>query len=160
MTTFTLLHVLISFVGIASGFVVLGGLLAGRRLEHWTEVFLVTTIATSATGFGFPFEKLLPSHVIGGISLVILALAVYALYARGLAGRWRLVYVISVVAAQYLNFFVLVVQAFLKVPVFHDAAPTQSEPAFAITQLVVLACFVALGYQAATRFRPETAPPR
>lgn len=151
MNTYTLVHVALSLVGIASGLVVLLGLLAGKRLNASTGVFLVTTAATSVTGYGFPFDHLLPSHIVGAISLVVLALAVYAYYARHLAGPWRATYVVCAVVALYLNVFVLVVQSFLKVPAFHDLAPTQSEPPFAVAQLAVLGLFIVLGTLAVRR---------
>jgi hypothetical protein len=150
-------HVAISLVGIASGFVVIWGLLAGKRLDAWTAVFLATTGATSVTGFFLPAEKLLPSHVFGIVSLVALAIAIVARYPRRMAGPWRLTYVVTAVIAQYLNFFVLIVQSFQKVPVLHDLAPTQSEPPFAIAQLIALVLFVALGVLAAKRFRVGSA---
>jgi hypothetical protein len=155
MTTYTLVHVLISLVGILSGFVVLSGLLTAKRLNGWTALFLATTVATSATGFGFPFERLLPSHLVGIVSLVVLAVAIFARYVRQLAGAWRKVYVIGAVVALYLNVFVFIVQAFLKMPALKAIAPTQSEPPFKITQLVVLAIFIVLGVVAALRFRSE-----
>lgn len=151
LAIYTLVHVLISLAGIASGLVVLGGLLKGQRLESWTRVFLVTTVATSVTGYGFPFEHLLPSHIVGAISLVVLAVAIYARYARRLAGVWRVIYVVTAVLALYLNVFVLVVQLFLKVAALHALAPTQSEPPFGIAQLTVLVLFLALGTLAARR---------
>ena len=151
LATYTLVHVVISLVGIGSGLVVLLGLLAGKRLNLSTALFLVTTAATSITGYGFPFTHLLPSHVVGAISLVVLAVAIYARYARHLAGAWRATYVICAVAALYFNVFVLVVQAFLKVPALHSLAPTQSEPPFAVAQLVVLALFLLLGTLAVRR---------
>src|SRR6266550_3854360 len=123
--TYTLVHVVISLVGIGSGFVVLYGLLTGKRLDRWTAVFLATTVATSVTGFGFPVHKLLPSHVVGTISLVVLAIAIPARYSFHLAGPWRRVYVIGAVTALYLNVFVLIVQSFLKVPALKALAPTQ-----------------------------------
>jgi hypothetical protein len=153
LATFTLVHVAISLAGIGSGLVVALGLLSGKRLDGWTAVFLATTVATSVTGFGFPFDHLLPSHFVGGISLLVLALAIFARYGRGLAGGWRRVYVIAAVVALYLNVFVLVVQLFRRVPVLEALAPTQSEPPFAAAQLAVLALFVALGVTAAIRFR-------
>ena len=153
LAAYTIVHVLISLLGIASGLVVLAGLLAGTRLDSWTLLFLVTTVATSVTGYGFPFEHLLPSHVVGAISLVVLALAIYARYARHMAGAWRVVYVICAVLALYLNVFVLVVQLFLKVPALHALAPTQAEPPFGVTQLVVLLLFLVLGGIAARRSR-------
>jgi hypothetical protein len=151
MTTYTLVHVVLSLVGIGSGLVVLLGLLAGKRLNVSTAIFLATTVATSLTGYGFPFEHLLPSHIVGAISLVLLALAIYALYARHLARGWRTVYVIGAVAALYLNVFVLVVQSFMKVPALHELAPTQSEPPFAVAQLIVLVVFIVLGWLAVRR---------
>ena len=156
MTTFTFVHGVISLVGILSGLVVLFGLIAGKRLDGWTALFLITTVATSVTGFMFPFHKLLPSHVVGGISLVVLAIAIYARYSRHLAGGWRRTYVISSAIALYLNVFVLVVQLFEKVPALNALAPTQSELPFKITQLVVLAIFVVLGIFAARGFRERT----
>ena len=151
LATYTSVHVVISLVVIGSGLVVLLGLLAGKRLNLSTALFLVTTAATSITGYGFPFTHLLPSHVVGAISLVVLAVAIYARYARHLAGAWRATYVICAVAALYFNVFVLVVQAFLKVPALHSLAPTQSEPPFAVAQLVVLALFILLGTLAGRR---------
>ncbi len=124
MTTFTVVHVVLSLIGILSGFLVLGALLVGRRLAGWTEVFLATTVVTSATGFGFPFERFLPSHGLGIVSLIVLAAAIWALYNRRLAGPWRATYVITAVVALYLNVVVLIVQAFLKVPALNQAAPT------------------------------------
>ena len=155
-TTFTFVHVVISLAGILSGLVVLFGLIAGKRLDGWTALFLITTVATSVTGFMFPFHKLLPSHVVGAISLMVLAIAILARYSRHLAGGWRLTYVISAVIALYLNVFVLIVQLFEKVPALNALAPTQSELPFKITQLVVLAIFVVLGIFAARGFREQT----
>jgi hypothetical protein len=154
--TFTFVHVVISLVGILSGLVVLFGLIAGKSLDGWTALFLLTTVATSVTGFMFPFHKLLPSHVVGAISLVVLSIAILARYSRHLAGGWRRTYVISAVIALYLNVFVLVVQLFEKVPALNALAPTQSEPPFKITQIVVLAIFVVLGIFAAKGFRERT----
>ena len=153
MTTFTIVHVVFSLVGIISGFVVAAGLLSSKRLDGWTMLFLTTTLATSLTGFGFPVERLLPSHVVGALSVVVLAAAIFARYVRLLAGGWRGIYVVTAVAALYFNVFVLVVQLFLKVPALNALAPTQSEPPFAIAQLIVLVAFVALGIAAVRRFR-------
>jgi hypothetical protein len=157
MTTlaFTLVHVMISLVGIVSGFVVIFGLLAGKRLDRWTALFLTSTVVTSVTGFGFPFDHLLPSHKVGIISLVVLTVAILARHAFHLAGAWRWIYVVSAAIALYLNVFVLVVQAFEKVPSLKAMAPTQSEPPFLVTQLVVLALFIALTILALKRFRGE-----
>ncbi len=152
-STFTFLHVLLSLVGIAAGMIVALGLLAGRRLHGWTVVFLVATAATSVTGFGFPFDRLLPSHVIGILSLALLTGAILARYVFRLAGAWRVTYVVCAAAALYLNAFVLVVQAFLKVPALRVAAPQQTEPLFVSVQVVVLLISVALTIIAALRFR-------
>ena len=154
-STFTLVHVLISLVGIASGLVVVFGLLTGKRLDGWTALFLATTVATSVTGFGFPFDHLLPSHKVGIISLALLAIAILARYAFHLRGVWRRIYVTTAVAALYLNVFVGVVQAFLKVPALHALAPKQTEPPFLVTQLVVLVLFIVIGIMAAKRFHGE-----
>jgi hypothetical protein len=155
LATYTLVHVVISLVGIASGLVVLVGLLSARRLEGWTRLFLATTVATSLTGFGFPVEHLLPSHIVGAISLVVLAVAIAARYAFHLRGGWRRTYVGTAVLALYLNVFVGVVQAFLNVPALKALAPKQTEPPFVISQGVVLVVFVVLGVMAAIRFRGE-----
>jgi hypothetical protein len=153
LATYTLLHIVISLVGIGSGLVVVFGMIAGKRLDGWTAVFLTTTVATSVTGFGFPFDHLLPSHIVGCLSLVVLALAIFARYGRRLAGAWRTTFAISAVVALYFNVFVLIVQSFLKVPALHALAPTGSEPPFAITQGLVLLLFIALGTFATIRFR-------
>src|SRR5580700_899586 len=116
LTIFTLAHVVISLIGIFSGLVVAYGFLAGKLLDGWTAAFLTSTVLTSVTGFLFPFHHLLPSHIVGVISLVILAIAIFARYGRKLTGGWRATYVVSAMAALYLNVFVLVVQLFLKVP--------------------------------------------
>ena len=157
LATYTLVHVLISLVGIGSGLVVLFGMLSGKRLDGWTALFLASTVATSVTGFGFPFHGLLPPHKVGILSLVLLALAILARYPLRLAGAWRRVYVICAALALYLNVFVLVVQAFQKVPALHAMAPKQTEPPFLVAQGVVLALFVVLGALAAIRFRGEPA---
>ena len=158
MKTFTLIHVVISLVGILSGFIVLFGMLTAKRLNRWTALFLATTVATSVTGFGFPFDHLLPSHKVGIISLVVLAVAIFARYRRNLACAWRKTYVVSAVLALYLNVFVLIVQAFLKIPALKNIAPTQNDPPFKLTQLVVLVTFIALGIVATIRFRCEPTP--
>lgn len=157
LSTFTLVHVLISLAGIGTGFIVVIGLLTGQRLERWTATFLTTTVLTSATGYLFPFEKLLPSHIVGAISLVVLAVAIVAKYRQHLAGRWRGVYVITAIIALYLNVFVAVVQAFAKVPSLKALAPTQTEPPFAVAQLLVLIVFIALTYFGFKKFHPDSA---
>jgi hypothetical protein len=156
ITTFTLIHVVLSLVGIFAGLVVAGGLVAGKRLNGWTGVFLVTTVATSVTGFGFPFVEFLPSHAVGIISLVVLAAVIVARYLKHLAGPWRVIYGVGTVLALYLNAFVLLAQLFRRLPALIDAAPTQKEPPFLATQLIVLALFVWLGRAAVKGFRAET----
>jgi hypothetical protein len=158
LKTFTLIHVVISLVGIGSGFVVAYGLFTGKRLNGWTALFLATTVATSVTGFGFPFDHLSPAHKVGIISLVVLAIAILARYAFHLAGAWRWIYAVTALVALYLNVFVLIVQVFQKVPALKAMAPTQTEPPFLFTQLVVLVLFVTLAIIAAIRFRIEPVP--
>jgi len=154
-STFTLVHVLLSLAGIGSGFIVVFGLLVGKRLDGWTAIFLVTTVLTSLTGFLFPFEHLLPSHVIGILSLLVLAIAILARYALHLEHAWRWIYVVCAVLALYLNVFVAVVQAFLKVPGLKALAPTQKEPPFLLAQLVLMALFIVLAIFSVKKFRNE-----
>jgi hypothetical protein len=160
LTILTLTHVAISLVAIFSGFVVMFGLLGGKHLDGWTTFFLAATVATSLTGFFFPFRGVTPAFITGVVSLVVLAVAIFALYARTLAGAWRKTYVFSAVFALYLNVFVLVVQAFLKIPALKRIAPTQNDPPFKLTQLVVLVAFVALGIASAIRFRITPVSPK
>lgn len=150
---FTLIHVVISVLGIIAGLVVVGGLMAGARLDTWTALFLATTILTSVTGFGFPFTKVSPPHVVGALSLVVLAVCLAARYWKHLEGGWRATYVITAVVALYLNVFVLVVQLFVKTPPLVQLAPTQQEAPFAVTQALVFALFVWLGWAALRGFR-------
>ncbi len=152
---YTLSHVIISLIGIFCGLVVLFGLLVRKRLDGWTKWFLITTVLTSVTGFFFPFHGFTPAHGVGIISLLVLAVAIFARYPRQLAGHWRWIYVVTAVIALYFNVFVAVVQAFEKVPALKVMAPTQTEPPFKLTQLVVLSLFVVLGIVAAIRFRNE-----
>ena len=152
---FTLFHVALSLVGIAAGVVVLAGLLVAERRDGWTSVFLITTAATSVTGFMFPFHGFTPGIAIGILSVIILAIAIPARYHFHLAGAWRRTYVITAVLALYLNVFVLVVQLFRRVPALKAIAPTQSEPPFAVTQLAVLVLFLVLGTLATIRFQHE-----
>ncbi len=153
MDAYTLLHVAISLASIVSGFVVLAGMMRGQPLDRFTGLFIGTTVATSSTGFGFPFDHLLPSHFVGIISLVVLAIAIVARYGYRLAGSWRRIYVITATLALYFNVFVLVVQLFRRVPGLTAIAPTQSEPPFAIAQFIVLAAFVYFGVSADREFR-------
>jgi hypothetical protein len=155
MSTLTLVHVVISLIGIFSGFVVVLGLLSSKRLDGWTALFLVTTVLTSVTGFLFPIHGLTPGLVLGVISLVMLAVAILARYALHLAGAWRKIYVITAVISLYLNVFVLIAQAFMKVPALKALAPTGSEPPFLISQVVVMALFIVLTIFAAIKFRSD-----
>jgi len=157
LRAYTIIHTLISLIGIFTGLVVLFGLLAGKRLDGWTKWFLITTVLTSVTGFFFPFHGLTPAIALGIMSLIVLAVAIFARYPRQLGGHWRWIYVVTAVIALYFNVFVLVVQTFEKIPALHAMAPTQTEPPFKLTQLVVLAIFVLLGIIAAIRFRPTPA---
>ena len=151
----TIIHTLISLVAIFTGFVVVFGLLAGKRLDGWTKWFLGTAVATTITGFFFPFHGFTPAIGLGIVSLPFLALTIFARYPSRLMGPWRWIYVIGAVICLYFNLFVLVVQLFEKVPALHAIAPTQTEPPFKITQLVVLLIFVVLAIAATIRFRIE-----
>ena len=157
LLTFTLIHVVLSLVGIVAGLVVVGGLMAGVRFDGWTGVYFVTTVLTNVTGFGFPFGTLLPSHIVGAVSLLVLLVAIAARYWKHLAGAWRRVFVVTTVFALYLNVFVLVAQLFQKTPALIALAPTQTAPAFVVTHLIVLALFVVLGIAAVRGFRAERA---
>lgn len=155
LPTFTLIHVVLSLLGIIAGLIVVGGLMAGVRLNGWIGLFLITTVLTNLTAFGFPFRILLPGHIVGGLSLVILPLAVAARYWKHLSGAWRQVFVVTTVLALYFNVFILVVQLFQKVPGLIAAAPTQRSPAFVATHLLILAVFAWLGRAALRGFRTE-----
>jgi hypothetical protein len=156
LSTVTNVHVIISVIAIVSGIRVMFGLLGSQRKPGMTAIFLLFTILTSATGFLFPFEKLLPSHMIGILSLVLLAIACISLYAMKLSGPWRSIYIVTAMTSLYLNVFVLIIQAFLKVPALHALAPSvpPSEPPFAIVQGIVLVFFVIVIIGAVRRFRP------
>lgn len=153
--TYTLIHVVLSLIGIASGFVAVFGMLVRKQLDGLTALFLATTVLTNVTGFGFPFEHLSPANKVGILSLILLALAITARYIGHLEGSWRWIYVITATIALYFNVFVLVVQSFQKVPALKAMAPTQSEPPFLIAQLVVLAGFIVLGIATTRKFRLE-----
>ncbi len=157
LSTFTFIHVLISLIGIGSGLMVVYGFFTRKIFGGANAIFLATTALTSLTGFLFPFTHLLPSHILGILSLIALAIAMLARYMRHLQGAWRSTYVVSAVVALYFNVFVLVVQMFEKVPAVHALAPTQTEPPFAIVQGLTLALFVALGIFAVRKFRSEAA---
>jgi len=156
LSAITAVHVVISLIGIVSGFIVLSGLLGSNRMPGMTAIFLLSTILTSLTGFMFPFEKLLPSHMVGVISLVLLLVACIALYAMRLSGAWRSIYAVTALVSLYLNVFVLVIQAFLKIPVLTAVAPGNppSGPVFAVVQGIVLLFFIIAIIGAVRRFRP------
>jgi hypothetical protein len=154
---FTNLHVVISLVAILAGLVVVRGSLRSERLPIWTPLFLITTILTSVTGFLFPSAIVTPAQIIGAISLVVLAAAVAALYLFRLHGPWRWIYIVTAFLALYLNFFVLVVQGFQKIAFLHALAPNGNEPAFIVTQGIVLLCFLWLGYRAVRYSHPQLA---
>lgn len=154
---FTIVHVGITLVAIASGLVVLFGMLGAQRLPAWTALFLVTTILTSVTGFMFPIHGFTPGLGIGAVSMLVLAVALIALYAKHLVRSWRWIYVATAVSALYFNVLVLIVQSFQKVPTLNTLAPTQSEPPFLIAQGVALMAFLFLGIAAVFRFRPAPA---
>jgi hypothetical protein len=160
VAVFTLFHVALSAVGILTGFVVLFGLISAKQSRSWTSIFLLTTAATSVTGFLFPFHKFLPSHGVGIVSILVLAVTIPALYVFHLEGAWRRVYVVGAVVALYLNVFVLIAQFFMKIPALKALAPTQSEPPFLGTQVVLMLIFIVLGVLAAKRFpgQPVHAP--
>ena len=153
-SAFTTLHVIISLIGIATGLIVLWAMLGGRHLGGLTAIFLGSTVLTSVTGFMFPFNQFMPSHIVGLVSLAVLAVALFALYGKGLSGAWRPIYVITATIALYLNAFVGVVQAFRKFGVLHALAPTQAEAPFVVAQLAVLALFAVFGYLAVKRYHP------
>jgi hypothetical protein len=162
LSTFVLLHVIISLIAIVSGIIVMFGMLSSNRTPGLTAIFLLFTILTSATGFLIPplvSEKLLPSHIIGALSLVLLAIACFALYGQKLSGAWRWVYAVTALLSLYFNVFVLVIQSFLKVPALSALAPGNppSGPVFAVVQGLVLVFFVVMIIGAIRRFRPVPA---
>jgi hypothetical protein len=154
---FTLVHVIITLVAIASGLIVVGGMFASARLPGTTALFLFTTALTSITGFLFPIHGFTPALGVGVLACLILAVALVALYKKDLVGAWRWIYVIAAVVSLYLNVFVLVAQSFMKIPALNALAPTQSEPPFAITQATVLVIFIVIALIAAANFRPASA---
>jgi hypothetical protein len=156
LATFTTVHVIISLIGIVAGIIVMFGLLGSNQMPGWTAIFLLFTILTSATGFLFPFEKLLPSHMTGILSLVLLAISCIALYGMKLSGAWRWIYVVTAMISLYLNVFVLVIQSFLKIPALTALAPGNppSGPVFAVVQGIVLLFFVIVTIGTVRRFHP------
>jgi hypothetical protein len=157
LSTFTTLHVVISLIAIVTGFIVVFGMLQSRRTAGWTAVFLWTTVLTSITGFMFPFNGMTPGIIVGIISMVLLAIAFFALYAKHLDVAWRWVYVVTAIAALWFNVFVLIVQSFQKIPALKTLAPTQSEPPFQITQGAALILIVVLTIMAVRHFHPRAA---
>ena len=155
---FTLIHVVISVLGVIAGLIVVGGLLAGARLDSWTALFLATTIYTSVSGFGFPFTKIAPPHVVGALSLVVLGVCLVARYGKHLDGPWRATYVVTAVVALYLNVFVLIVQLFAKTPALAQLAPTQREAPFAVTQALFFGLFAWVARAALQRFKRTASP--
>ncbi|OKO68576.1 membrane protein [Bradyrhizobium sp. NAS80.1] len=159
LPAFTMVHVIISLIAIVAGFIVMSGLLGSKPMPGLTAIFLLFTILTSVTGFLFPFKELLPSHMIGILSLVLLAIACIALYGMKLAGVWRPVYIVTAMVSLYFNVFVLVIQSFLKIPALAALAPAvppapPSGPVFAVVQGIVLVFFVVVTIGAWRRFKP------
>jgi hypothetical protein len=156
LATFTLVHVIISLIGIVSGIIVMFAMLGSRSTPGMTAIFLLSTILTNATGFLFPFTQLLPSHIIAILSLVLLAIACLALYGMALSGAWRWIYAMTALVSLYLNVFVLVIQSFLKIPALTALAPGNppNGPVFAVVQGVVLLFFIVTIVGAVRRFRP------
>jgi hypothetical protein len=159
VATLIAIHTIISLIAIVAGIVVMFGMLGSKRPSGLTAIFLVLTILTNATGFVIPpflTDKLLPSHMIGILSLVLLAIACIALYVMKLAGPWRWIYAVTALVSLYLNVFVLVIQSFLKVPALHALAPSvpPAEPPFAVAQGIVLVFFVIMIIGVWRRFRP------
>jgi hypothetical protein len=159
LPVFTAIHVGISLVGIVSGFIVVFGMIAAMRLNLLTQLFLWTTVATSVTGFFFPFHGVTPGIVVGALSMIVLLGAIIARYGAHLAGRSRWVYVVCSVIALYFNVFVLIVQSFQKVPGLKQLAPTGSEPPFLVVQGLALVLLLVLGVLAVKRFRTEVSGP-
>ncbi len=155
LTALTIFHVAISLIGIGAGFVILYEFLTSKWSRGWNTLFLVTTVATSVTGFFFPFHHFLPSHAVGILSLAVLAVALLARYRYHLVGGWCRTYVITALVALYFNVFVLVAQMFQKIPALKALAPTQTEAPFKLAQLVVLVLFVVFTTRAATKFHKD-----
>jgi hypothetical protein len=152
--TLTLIHVVISLIGILSGFVIVFGMMAARRLDGWNALFLIATVLTSVTGFVFfPFHEVTPGIILGILSLIALGIALFARYTRQLTGGWRRTYAIAAVIALYFNVFVLIAQLFKKVPALHELAPTQKEPPFLVAQITCMVVFVVLGIFSVRGFR-------
>lgn len=158
ISSFTFLHVVLSLIGLATGFAVVLRMISSRRTSSLTTLFLFATTATSVTGFLFPITRVDLGQVTGALSLAVLAPTIIALYGYRLAGPWRAVYATGATAALYLNVVIAVAQAFAKIPALHEFAPTRSTPVFIATQVAILVIFAGLGIVAARRFRPCTPP--
>jgi hypothetical protein len=143
---FTLLHVGISLIGIIAGLIAMPAFATGHRLPAATAIFLATTALTTLTGFLFPITVVTPALITGVISTMVIAIALAAIYRFGLRGKAGIVYAVSANVALWLNLFVLVVQAFLKVPALNALAPNGNEPPFAVAQGLVLIGMVGLGW--------------
>jgi hypothetical protein len=154
LATFTTIHTALSLAALASGIIVVIGLVGSKPLPVWNAVFLATAVATSATGFGFPFTAFLPSHGVAAVALVVLAMTILAYYVFGLSGAWRPIYVVGVVISLYFDVFVAIVQAFRKIPTLTALAPTGSEPPFAVAQGAALVIFAVLAVAASIKFHP------
>ena len=157
LSLFTNIHVIISLIGIVAGFIALFEMIANKPLGFWNQIFLWTTIATSVTGFGFPFNGVTPGIIVGILSLIVLAVALVALYSKHLGGAWRWIYVLMAAIALWFNVFVLIVQSFQKIGFLQALAPTQSEPPFMLAQGAALVLTAALGALAARKFHPMVA---
>ena len=151
-----MVHVALSVIGIAAGFLVIFQMIGGRTLGGINAIFLATTILTTVTGFFFPITKVTPGLVLGGLSMLVLAIALFALYSKKLAGGWRAAYVTTAVIAQFFNVLVLIVQSFMKIPALHAMAPTGNEPVVKIVQVCTLLLLIVLGIAAGKKFHPVT----
>jgi len=129
LAQFTVLHVVITLIAIAAGLIFFGALSSGRWLGFINGLFLDFTILTSVTGFLFPFKGVTPAIIFGVISIILLAIALLALYLFKIVGVWRRIYLVTALIAQWLNMVVLVVQSFQKIPALHALAPKGNEPA-------------------------------
>lgn len=148
LQTFTLIHTAISLLALVDGIALLVVWSMGRAVPALATNVIVLLLATSLAGFAFPFVKFLPSHAFGILSLLLLAATIVARWGKGLAGRWLTVYGVTLAIAIYLDAFVALVQAFLKVPAMTALAPTQQSPGFVTGHGILLIVFVALGYAA------------
>ena len=155
--SFTILHVIISLIAIVAGFIAMGGMLGSKMSSGWTALFLLMTVLTSVTGFLFPIHGFTPALGVGALSLVLLVIALVALYSFHLAGSWRWIYIVTATIALYFNVFVRVIQSFLKVPALNALAPNGNEPPFVVVQAIVLIGCIALGALVLRRFHPLTA---